>query len=244
LDGDCQGGVQEPDACQDGFLCYKSRNPPFEPVEGVVLDDVYDGLRFFDLYKPGQLCSPTQVDGEPVIDEETHLHGYAINETYSSFTHARRTNLVFTNDLGTIHLDTISPATLLAPAAVDVSSPPAAPAFGAHDVDHYKCYKAKVTKGTAGIPKGTQLAVRDGLSPAAPERVLDIKKAKFVCSPADVSGQGIKNPYGYLVCYGAKSAKGEPKHEALSVHAADAFDAGLVAISKESVVCLPSEVAP
>ncbi|HYB98036.1 MAG TPA: hypothetical protein VEC57_02770 [Candidatus Limnocylindrales bacterium] len=244
LSGVCQGGLQEPDNCQDGFLCYKAKNPPFEPAEAIVMDDVYDGLRFFDLYKPGPLCSPSEIDEEAIIDPSTFLRGYSIDETYSSFTHARRTGLVFTNDLGMIQLDTISPAMLMAPAAVDSSSPPAAPPFGSHDVDHFKCYKVAVTKGTAGITKGTQLAVRDELSPSAPDRVLDIKKPKFVCSPVDLAGAGIKNEHGYLVCYGAKTAKGEPRHEVLAVHATDAYGRGRTEVGKESVVCLPSEVVP
>ncbi|HYC57492.1 MAG TPA: hypothetical protein VEL28_21350 [Candidatus Binatia bacterium] len=244
LEGICQGGMPEPDNCQDGFLCYKAKSPPFEPVTGIVFDDELDGLRFFDLYKTGPLCSPAQIDEEVVIDAATFLHGYSIDETYASFTHARRSDLVLTNDLGTIHLDTISPALLLTPAAADFAVQPAPPPFDGHDVDSFKCYKAVVTKGTLGVPKQTQLSVRDELSPASPERVLDIKKPKFLCSPVDVAGAGIKNDHGYLVCYGAKSARGEPKHATATVNIADAYQQGAAVAAKESVVCLPSELAP
>jgi hypothetical protein len=66
-----------------------------------------------------------------------------------------------------------------------------------------------VTKGTAGLPKGTTVTVADLFSTT---RTLVLKKPKHVCTPVDREGDGIKNADGHLVCYQGKPAKGQPKH--------------------------------
>jgi hypothetical protein len=98
----------------------------------------------------------------------------------------------------------------LVPSAEDAPAVPPVPDFNSHGVDHYNCYRAKVTKNTAGVPKGTTIAVADLFSATA--RDLVVKKPKHVCVPVDREGDGIKNHDAYLVCYGAKPGKGQPKH--------------------------------
>src|SRR6185369_12587024 len=139
---------------------------------------------------------------------DIHLVAYKIKTADGWPKHSPRT-LVMHNDLGDISLTTVKPEFLLVPSAEDPSSDPPPPAFNSHGVDHYKCYKAKVTKGTAGLPKGTTVAVADLFSTT---RTLAVKKPKHVCTPVDREGDGIKNADGHLVCYQGKPAKGQPKH--------------------------------
>ncbi len=228
----------------DHFLCYKSKvsrnTPKFAQTTLSLSDSIESGS--FDLKKPFHICNPADNEAEGIIDAATHLETYKIKATPGSPKHVRQTNIRVVNQLGSLYVDTIKPDYLLVPTAVDLSSPPAVP--GTNNVDAYKCYKVRVSKGTIKFPRGVQRSIADQFTPAA--RELDIKTPKHLCVPVSIAGAPIKNASGHLMCYKAKPAKGEPKHVRLSgVHTNSAeLGAGTLDTIKEDELCVPSVVNP
>jgi hypothetical protein len=238
----CQGGVctgtTNPDGCADDFLCYKAKSSQFSSISGVTLADQFETATV-QVVKPKLICPPANKDGEGIIDSITHLQGYQIKQ---SAVHVRRTNVLIDNQLGQLRLDTIKPDLLLVPAAKDLTVPVSPPNPNAHNVDHYKCYKAKVTSGTPKFPKGIQVTVADQFTTT---KTFDLKKPKHLCNPVDKNGEGIKNNDVHLVCYLAKPARGQPKHvRRTGVNTNNQFGPLVLSTIKESELCIPSLKTP
>ena len=140
--------------------------------------------------------------------------------------------------LGPVFLDTVRAETLLVPATMDPTSPPTAPVATAHDLDHYKCYKARVTKRTPKYwPKGVQIRAADSLE----DRIYDLKRPTRLCTAVDKNGEGIKHAGRRLICYQAKRAKGESKHaRRIAIHTATQFGPEQLDTRKVKSVCMPA----
>ena len=107
-----------------------------------------------------------------------------------------------------------------------------------HEVDHFKCYKAKLSKGSAKLPKGTQLTLRDQFTD--PAKIFDVGTLSHLCVPVDKRGEGVKNPAGVLGCHKVKSAKAQPKHIArLGVGLNNQFGPLTRDTSGEAIACMP-----
>lgn len=228
----------------DPFLCYKAITPPggtrFDE-QTVLLSDGFESLGF-EVQKPDQICSPADVGGEGVVDATTHLERYKIRAVTGSPKHVKQTGIRVLNQFGTIRVDTIKPDLLMVPAGASTVSSPPAPLFGAHGVDHYKCYKVKVTKGTAKFAKGVQRTVADSLVAV---KTFDVKTPKHLCTPVSEDLQPIKNPSGHLLCYIAKPAKGQPKHVPMNgLFTHDLFWASQLDTKTEKEICVPSIINP
>jgi hypothetical protein len=184
--------------------------------------------------KPVALCNPADQDGGGIADAETHLAGFQIKSVEK---HVKQTGVLVENALGTLSLDTAKEDRLLVPSAKSLEGtavPPVDP-----PVDHFKCYKAKVSKGTPKFPKGVQVTVADQFDGTA--RTLDVKKPTKLCLPVDKNGEGIQSPDERLVCYSAKPAKGQAKHaKRAGVSVANQFGSGQLDTLKEDVLCVPS----
>lgn len=224
----------------DTFVCYQARTNPsverFGPVE-VTLTDALDGATSHTVTDPSAICVPGSIDGSPIIDAAVHLEGYRLHNTPETSKHDRRTGL-FMRGLGPVFLDTLRPETLLVPASMDPTSPPTAPVATAHDVDHYKCYKARITKRTPKYwPKGVQLRAADSLE----DRAYDLKRPTRLCTVVEKNGEGIKHPERRMICYQAKRAKGEPKHAPrIGIHTATQFGSGRLDTRKVESICMPA----
>jgi hypothetical protein len=121
---------------------------------------------------------------------------------------------------------------------MDQSVPVVAPNNGLHDVDHYKCYRAKIPSGTPKyFPSKFVLAAADEFE----DRLYDIKKPSRVCNPVDVGGQGIKDSTLKHVCYKIRQAKGQTRDTPhLAIHVADEFGDGLFDTKKAEELCVAS----
>jgi hypothetical protein len=226
-----------PPSSLDSFLCYKAGSTKggdgFEAPPDLTLVDAFE-TRETDVLGPKALCNPANLAGEGVGDAATHLESYAIK---SDEKHEKVVGFRVDNRFGELSLDTIKEDRLLVPSAKGLAEPPGP--LGATLVDHFKCYKAKVTKGTPKLPKGTQIAVADQFGEAA--RTLDVKKPKHLCLPVDKNGEGIQSPDSLLVCYQAKPSKGEPKHVKRSgVLLDNQFGTEQLDTVKEEELCVPS----
>ena len=109
--------------------------------------------------KPVSFCTPADKNDEGIFDEDTHLEGYQIA---AATKHVPRTHIAVDNQFGTISVDTTALDRLLVPTAKSLADPDVLPPDpDSHDVDHYTCYKVKVTSGTAKFQPRLGVAVVD-----------------------------------------------------------------------------------
>lgn len=220
----------------DSFLCYKAKPtkgaPTFSPPALNLVDAFESGAA--QVVKPVALCNPADRDGGGIGDAETHLAGFQIKSLEK---HVKQTGVVVETALGALSLDTVKAESLLVPSAKSLEGPAVPPVDP--PVDHFKCYKAKVSKGTPKFPKGVQVTLADQFDGTA--RTFDVKKPTKLCLPVDKNGEGIQSTEHLLVCYSAKPARGQTKHaKRAGVSVANQFGSGQLDTLKEESLCLPS----
>jgi hypothetical protein len=235
-DDDCNGIVDDgvPGGCVDHFMCYKVRATPgsvrFVPVAGVTLDDQFEQTTG-DVKKPRALCAPADKDGEGVFDEATHLESYQVKSTPR---HVPQVGLLVTDQFGTLSLNTTKADRLLVPSGKVLGGPAAEPTSS---LDHYKCYKVKITAGTPKFVKKT-VQVVDQFE----NRFYDLKKPSRLCTPVDKNGEGINDDVTHLLCYKAKRSPGEANHQRVlgTINTANQFGAEQLDTLKEEEFCVPA----
>jgi cysteine-rich repeat protein len=242
-DGDACTGL---DACNAGtctglpgcvghFLCYKGKTtagtPKFVPVLGVDLLDQFEPLDV-DAKKLKHLCTPANKDGGGFVDAATHLASYQIKAIVGSPKHVPQQNLKITNVVGVIRVDTIKPDFLMVPTSKDLNVDPPLP--GPNEVDHYKCYKIKVTPQTPKFPKGLTASLTDQFG----VRSVSLLKPSHLCTPVEKNGEAIKHASVHQLCYKVKPAPATPKQPGL--HLNNQFGILRVDTVKEDLLCAPS----
>ena len=141
--------------------------------------------------------------------------------------------------LGDIVLDTDKPDRLLVPSLKNLLDDPGAiqdlTLLG--NVDHFKCYKVKVTEDTPKfVPQ--QVMVADQFD----QTVLDVQKPERLCNPVNKDGEGIVNEIGHLLCYKVKRAEDEPKFVKIEgIHVNNQFGPLRLDAKKEKELCVPLE---
>ena len=75
-----------------------------------------------------------------------------------------------------------------------------------HAVDHYKCYRVKVTPGTPLAAVDRKVTVQDQFTP---EKLYTLRRVRHLCLPVNKNGEGIKNPDVHMLCYRGHRARGE-----------------------------------
>jgi hypothetical protein len=231
--------------CPDHFLCYKAKaQEKFEP-EVVTLTDQFDTEpQTVEVKKPVSLCNPADKNDEGINDRNTHLKGYQIKPATA---HLPMTNIKVRNQFhpegSELVVDTIKPDRLLVPTAKNLTGPVEAPDPDTHSVDHYKCYKVKGSKGAPKFELILGVSVVDQFNQP---KLYDLKKPTRLCNPVEkthaVTVTPIKNPETHLMCYQAKPAKGEAKHEkVLGIHVNNQFGPERLDTIKEEEFCAPSQ---
>ena len=148
--------------------------------------------------------------------------------------HVERTNIRVDNQFGTIFVDTKKPDRLLVPSAKSLAGP--IDALDPETIDHFKCYKVKVTEGTPEF-EPIQVTLADQFE----DKLFDVKKPKRLCNPVDKNSEGIFNPLAHLMCYTVKRAEGEPKHIKVSgIQVNNQFGPLQLDTKKEAELCVPS----
>jgi len=231
-----QYGGPEPPKGLDHYLCYGAKpskgSPAFEK-RSVTLANFFESGPA-EVKKYAALCNPADKNGEGIADPETHLASFKI---VPEAKHEKQSGAV-ANQFGLIVLETKKPDRLLVPAAKSLEGPVEPPATPS--VDHFECYTVKVPKGEEKFA-GVEAEVEDQFAAA---RTFDLKKPTRICIAVDKNGEGILDPEAALLCYQAKPAKGEPKHEKRKgVHVAHQFGAGQLDTVKEEELCVPSSLA-
>ena len=230
------------DACIDDFTCYTVRTTPgtprFTSVPGVSLEDQLEAVTA-TVVRQQAICLPSDKNAEGVVDSATHLVTYLIKR--QSPKHIKRTAILVENQLGPIRLNTVKPRLLLVPSSKSLVSSPPAPSPGASNVEHYKCYRVRVTKGTPKFASGTIVQTSDQFENA---RSVSLIKPRYLCTPVDKNGEGIKNPDAHYLCYTARPTVGSPLHTRVSgIFVNNQFGPLQLDTSKESDFCIPSHKA-
>ncbi len=203
--------IPYPSTNLDHYLSYKVKSTEFEKLE-VTLTDQFESDVLFEVKKPKEIYNPADKNGEGIIDPDTHLVAYEIKRAKTKPRqpkHVKRTNIEVVNQFGTIFVDTKKPDRLLVPSLNDLDIPiPDIDVPDKFPVDHFKCYKVKVSEGSE-FPEGIKVEVVDQFNQP---KQFDVKKPNRLCNPVDKNDEDIINPEAYLMCYEVKPAEGEPKH--------------------------------
>jgi hypothetical protein len=174
------------------------------------------------------LCAPADKNGDGIIDDVQHLVGYVPLNT--PFT--KRTGLSITNQLGTVKLDLTRRDLLMVPTAksLTVAPPPLQPPT----IDHFVCYRAKRSRGSAKFVK-TTVTVADQLESTSLTLVLPYR----LCVPADKNGEDPTAPShpGLLLCYKSKSSSG---FGTTTAHINNQFGPDDVTLIHRRELCVPS----
>lgn len=227
--------VVEGESLKGGAL--ETPAPEFVPLE-VTLTDQFE-TAVFEVKKRDRLYNPANKNDEEINDPNTHLVGYKIKRVKGQPKHEKQTNILVEDQFGQLFVDTQKPGCLLVPSLKDlVSEIPDENVPGDFPLDHFKCYKVKVTKGTPGFPEGIQAFVVDQFGQP---KLFDVKKPTMLCTPVD-KGEGRKNPEAHLMCYAVKPAEGQLEHvKVLGIHVNNQFGPLQLDTKKEEELCVPSE---
>lgn len=234
----CHAGVcSGPPSCIDPFLCSRAKpsklGAPFTPPPPPSLLDALETLTV-GVAKPKGVCLPTERDGAPIADAGTHLESYPVKAVTGQPKHVKRVALV-ENAVGTITVRTVKPSFLLVPTNLGLVADPA-PVAPSIEVDHYKCYAAKVAAGTPKFPKGMTTSLATQFLGGA--QTFGLKRPSHLCAPVDKNGEGIKHAFVYQLCYQVRPTVKNPAHAGLYLHTQ--FGAERVDASKEDLLCVPS----
>jgi Disintegrin len=227
------GGTPDPD-CLDDFDCFKAATAKGTAKFGsrsLALADRFEN-ETVEVVKPRLLCAPSD-SGQDIIDPAIHLEVYRIKQAVP---HVRRTNILVTNALGQLHVDTIKPEFLLVPTAKDPLSPPAEP-NPTNNVDHFKCYHVRTTPGTERLPRGLTVSLSDQFITS----LVELKGPRHLCTPVDKAGEGIKNPANHLLCYKSKSVIRPGKQ---TFFTRNQFGPEQLTVIKHGEYCVPSTATP
>src|SRR4029077_13341021 len=225
-------GTPQPNGCADHYLCYKAKLTGFTPLPSVHLVDEFEDVTVAAT-AARRLCTPANKDNEGVSDTSTPLESCFTREAVQPPAHTRTT----TDQYGSLSLTTGKPELLLVPTAKSLTSSPPAPDENTIGVNHYKCYRARVTPGTPAFPRGKQASIVDQFN--TPAKLFDVKKPRHLCNPVSKNGEAVKDANAHLVCYQVKGAKGQPKHARRNVFLHNQFDAETGTTIKESELCVP-----
>jgi len=224
-------------AAPDHFLCYNIKpKRKFSSLE-VSLSDQFE-KKEYRVKKSHRLCNPADKNGEGIQDPESHLVAYKIKRVKGESKSEKRTDVRVENQFGVISVETKQPDRLLVPTAKSLDGD-AKSLDGSSSLDHYKCYKIKLSSGQS-FPNDLQASVVDQFDQ---ETLYDIKKPQRLCNPVDKNGEGINNDNdeNHLLCYKIGRASGEPKHEKVEgIRTTNQFGSGEVTAKKAKELCVPS----
>jgi hypothetical protein len=103
-------------------------------------------------------------------------------------------------------------------------------------VDHYKCYKVRVTPRTPKLPRSVFVSYTDQFT--SPARTLRFKRPRHLCTPVEKNGEEIKNSPVHLMCY---KVSGTPKHQKRTgLFVNNQFGPERLDTIKEGEFCIPS----
>ncbi|MBY0277442.1 PQQ-dependent sugar dehydrogenase [Candidatus Binatia bacterium] len=229
----------------DAYLCYKAAlargEAPLPKGTQVALSDaVVPGPQSFDVKKAITLCNPASVNASSVIEPTAHQEGYQVKRVAGAPKFAKA--LESTSDQFASRTLLLSQeSSLLVPSSAAAGSG-GAPAYGLTTVDHYKCYKASLAKGSPKFIAPAPPTVSDDFFPGG--QALTIKKPTRYCEPVAADGSPIGTPASKLVCYGVKLPSGIKLAKTTVSTSNPDFGSDVLVATAVSELCVPASIAP
>jgi hypothetical protein len=192
----------------DHFKCYKTSQigpGSFERTD-VTLEDQF-GPSAASVTRPHRFCNPADKNGEGIADPTAHLMCYKIRDSSDG-----GQKVIVENQFGEQRLTVSKADTLCVPAEKDMVPSPL-------NLNHYKCYKVKPTKGS---PKWIEQVVN--VVDQFEEKETRLIKPSFLCNPVDKNGEGIPCEENHLVCYRIKDGGGQATFTRTQVDISDQFN--------------------
>lgn len=229
----------------DAYLCYKAAlargETPLPKGTTVSLSDaIVAGPQSFDVKKATTICNPASVNASSVIEPTAHQEGYQVKRPAGAAKFPKA--LVTTGDqFAGRNLLLSQESSLLVPSSA-VAGSGGAPAFGLTTVDHYKCYKASLAKGSPKFVAPASPTVSDLFYPGGQSFV--VKKPSRYCEPAAADGSPVGFPASKLVCYGVKLPTGTKLTKTLVSTNNPEFGTDVLLATSVAELCVPATVAP
>ncbi len=176
-------------------------------IDKAAINDTATHLREFQIKLSTGQCSATAPKNVGVqCHKEEDCGGITQKTAFCAAqpTSQQRTHLTVTNRLqpdGDLKVDLAKPDRLLDPAAKDHVQPQPPPDPASHNVDHYKCYRVKLSKDALPFPDDLQVRVVDQFDQG---KLYDLTRATRLCSPVEVNGGSVKDEATSLMCYQAR----------------------------------------
>jgi hypothetical protein len=210
-------------SCDDGFKCYKVKEPgrrTFEPVTRPLVDQFGDS--FAKVLTPFELCAPASKNQEPVGDPNSHLLCYKIR----SF--GERTTRFVTDE------DQFGPEELRVGSAVEFCVPAVKNNEGVAIENNYQCYQAR-----GNPPIGPFEAV---LEDQFETKTTDLIRTSLHCNPVlggdDVGA--LVDPNRHLKCYDIADADGQARFPGAFVTTEDQFGPLSLQVGRPTRFCEPA----
>ena len=232
---DC-GGVED-----DTAFCVPKGFP--KGLKVALSDQFESGI--FEVKRPVALCNPADKNDEGINDPSTHLRSYKIQAAPGQPAHTIRTGIRIENQFHPTHgellVDTVSPDRLLVPTAKSLTQAVAAPDSSNHDVDHFKCYKVRSSRGAPAFQRIPGISIVDQFQQPS---LVDVTHPTRLCTPVDKNDEGIKDESNHLMCYQVIPVK-QPrrsKHTSVSgIFLNNQIAPEIVDTVKEGEFCVPSQ---
>jgi len=204
----------------DHYLAYQvkevKKTPQFKDLKvNVDLKDQFDkDAQTYKVKKPVRLYNPVEKTIGGVVfginDKSTHYVGYQIRGP-----HTPVTNIIVENQFGTITVDTTKGVLLLVPSLKNPDTIVDPTLSFPDTVNHFKCYKVKVTKGTPEFEQ-REVSLKDQFL----DKNFLVIKPTLLCNPVektvvDADGNSVTTPIvdedNHLMCYKVKELVKQPK---------------------------------
>jgi hypothetical protein len=160
----------------------------------------------------------------------------------------RQLGLELATELGVFRVDTIKPDRLLVPTSKGLVGPLPAPDPMSHDVDRYKCYKARLGKGSPPLPRGATALSVALANQFTTGRTVTLSKLTRLCTSVDEEGLGRKHPEAHLVCCKARSkpplVKGDVETNLYDLYSTSEFGTEQLDTKRSYELCVPGLLLP
>jgi len=232
----------------DSYLCYKAALAHGDaalpkPLTVALSDALVPGPLDFGVTKAVTLCNPASVNGSTVLESTAHQEGFAIKRVAGSPKYAK-TNQATGDQFANRNLSLTQESTLLVPSS-KVLGNGGAPPFLLTTIDHYKCYRATLAKGSPKFIAPAPPTIADEFYPGG--QSFTLKKPTRFCDPVAADGSPINEPGSSLVCYGARLPAGTRfTKTTVSTNHPDfgAAGADVLVASAVSELCVPAVINP
>jgi hypothetical protein len=183
----------------NNLQCYAIKPFAFTSIPSVSVVDQFGGS-MVTLRRPDQLCVPADKnDEDPTAPADPdHLTRYKVVRGAEPKLEQQK----IVNQFGTILLDVIRAMNVMVPSAKSLAAP-APPAPVNPGVDHFQCYKVRVSTGASRFHKIVGVKVDDQFGTGT----FDLLEPMRLCAPADKNNEnpGAEAHPDHLLCYKVKA---------------------------------------